>query len=86
MDGIWSMKSAGDLISEWMSERGISQRGLSRETELTQAFISKILSKKVYLSVRSALLLEKYIGISAKVLLMADIEYQIAQMENKEER
>lgn len=77
------MKSAGDLIREWMSERDISQRELSRNTGLSQAFISMILSKKNYLSIKNALLLEKYTGIGAKELLIADIEYKIDKLRSQ---
>lgn len=77
------MKSSGDLIRDWMSDRNISQRKLSRDTGLSQAFISKIISKKVYISIKNTLLFEKYTGIKAKIFLVADIEYRLEQQEER---
>lgn len=72
------MKSAGDYLKEWLIKNEVSQHQFAGLTGLSQAFISKILSKKVFVSVETALLLEKYTALSAYCLLISDVEYRLS--------
>lgn len=71
--------SAGDLLSDWLVKNGFSQREFSRRTGITQAMLSKVLSKQLFISAKTALVIEKETGISARVLLESDIEERIKQ-------
>lgn len=77
------MNSAGDLLSFYLDFHGISQHQLERKTGISQASISKILKKEVFTSVKTAKIIEKHTSLSARILLLADVEYRLENFKMK---
>lgn len=75
------MISASDILKEYLESHAISQRQVSKELGVTQAHISKILSRELFMSVKLAREIEIVYGLSARTLLILDIEYKLKQLE-----
>lgn len=71
-------KGAGDILADWLKRTGTSQHELSSMTGITQAMISKIISQRLFMSASTALILEDKTGLSARELLIADVDYKLS--------
>ncbi|HEL1757965.1 TPA: helix-turn-helix domain-containing protein [Streptococcus suis] len=76
-------RGAAYYLENYLGSKHISQHQLARELEVSQAHISMILSKQVFISERFAVKLEKLTGLSARKLLIEDMEYKLNLLEEE---
>ncbi len=72
-------------LENYLTSNDISQHQLARDLLVSQAHISLILSKQVFISERLAVKLEKLTGLSARKLLIEDMEYKLHLLEEEKQ-
>lgn len=80
LEGSNQMNSAANILADYLAKSGMSQRQLAKLTGITQASISRVLAKEFFMSVKMAKVIEKHTGLSARVLLIADIDYKLGEL------
>ncbi|MFM0787671.1 helix-turn-helix transcriptional regulator [Streptococcus suis] len=75
---------AAGLLETYLTSFEVPQRQLARELGISQAHISNILKHQVFMSERLAKKIEEVTGISARKLLIMDMEYKLHLLEQGE--
>ncbi|HFI2450698.1 TPA: transcriptional regulator [Streptococcus suis] len=70
-------------LENYLTSKRISQHQLARDLEVSQAHISQVLSRKIFISEKLAVKLEKLTGLSARQLLIEDMEYKLQLLEKE---
>ena len=69
--------SASDVIKETMDYYHVTQVDLASRLNVSQKYISSILSRKSFITPEMALKIEHVMGISSKLLLNLDLSYKL---------
>lgn len=77
------MKSASEILNDYMVKNSISQHQLASTIGSSQVYIGKILKREFFMSTKKAILIEQYTGLSARELLIADIDYKLYSSKKK---
>ena len=67
----------GELIRDELKERGMTQKQLAAEMEITSSVLSETVNGKRAISVNMALALEKSLGIPADIWLNMQMQYNL---------
>lgn len=68
--------SAADLLQETMADFNITQADLAKRIGISQKSVSSILNRKTFMNEKTALKLEKVLGISSTLLLNLDNNFK----------
>lgn len=71
----YHISSASDLLQETMADFNITQANLAKRLGLSQKSVSLILNRKTFVDEKTALKLQKVLGISSTLLLNLDINF-----------
>lgn len=72
----YQTSSAADLLKEAMLDLNITQTDLAKRLGISQKSVSSILDRKTFMNEKTALKLEKVLGISSTLLLNLDINFR----------
>lgn len=67
----------GEMIKDEIESRGISQRQLAKQMEVSYSVLNEVLNGKRPLSVEYAMMLEAILGIDAGIWLRLQLDYNI---------
>ena len=68
---------SGEMIKDEIESRGISQRQLAKQMEVSYSVLNEVLNGKRPLSVEYAMMLEAILGIDAGIWLRLQLDYNI---------
>lgn len=71
----------GEVLKEELEFRGISQRGLARDLDISYTVLNEMLNGKRALNTKLAMMLEAALGVEAAPLLAMQCEYDILMAE-----
>lgn len=72
----YQTSSAADLLKEAMLDLNITQTDLAKRLGISQKSVSSVLNRKTFMNEKTALKLEKVLGISSTLLLNLDINFR----------
>lgn len=72
----YQTSSAADLLKEAMLDLNIAQTDLAKRLGISQKSVSSVLNRKTFMNEKTALKLEKVLGISSTLLLNLDINFR----------
>jgi HTH-type transcriptional regulator/antitoxin HigA len=73
----------GEMLREALQERGWSQADLSRRSGLTQKHISRVVTGQAGIGTEAALAIEAATGISARVLIRMQADYDVTHRKRR---
>ena len=74
----------GEVLKEELEFRGISQRGLARDLDISYTVLNEMLNGKRALNTKLAMMLEAALGVDAAPLLAMQCEYDMLMAERNE--
>lgn len=74
----------GEVLKDEIEYRGISQRGLARELDISYSALNEVLNAKRALNPELAMMMEAALGVDAAPLLAMQNEYDILMAERNE--
>ena len=74
----------GEVLKDEIEYRGISQRGLARELDISYSVLNEVLNAKRALNPELAMMMEAALGVDAAPLLAMQNEYDMLMAERNE--
>jgi plasmid maintenance system antidote protein VapI len=80
------MKTAGQRIAEAIREKGLSQAEAARLLEISESYLTALISGKLAVSAHVAVRLEKHLGMDAQLMILRQATFELGRARFELER